>query len=796
MRGVNTVKPCLLLCALVPVICASVGWSQPAPDTILLPDSLGPLRPGYHLAFGSSTDNIYVASESADIIVVDGNTYQRSKRINTGTPVGGALLVSRHNKLYCSYPQQGRVGIIDCATNTAVGSIQVGTRPTLLCYSSGSDKLYCGDTIDRAVSVMDCATNEVLKVIPAGASPTVLGYEPTTNKVYAGTRDALLAISCPADTIVATIPSIKGARGLCVNKHRQKVYVVGPDSSWHLGVVSTVSDSVIAAMPAGGFVSPLLVCNEVTDRLYAVSGADLYEFDCVGDTYVDYCEVGEGARGLVGDSVHNRLYYLSEGSGSWLSTVDCANMQRISVIRVHDYAAILEADPARYRVMYAGGQWESVLTVFDNKGDSLHARGGTSLCGWKYKLWRNTAEDKLYFRWGRSFGGIGVIDEQTRRVTKLLFLPQAAEDTLVYCRTGNKAYFLAMAGLGVLDGASDSLLRVKVLGNGYVIPCYCPDENKIYYCTSDGPRLYMAAIDCGTDSVVWEKDVYYPVAMQYLGNHRLLCWEPRRLYLLDTRNDSVLIDTAVAGRPYALAHTGDGQKVYIDQGIMMEVLDASTLSLLATIDWDYRGPEGSDAFLMCSDSTGKLYWFIRNRADQLPDSILAIDTRGDSVVARLGAGLSQFQGCMDHTGRYIFNPNPYDSTLILYDTRADSLAENYQRLPVPRSATSNPEQHRIYVGCQDLVLVYPDMPPGVEETPNVGVRAASDGPTVVKCGLIYTPTSSKRRPSMGELLDVSGRKAMDLQPGENDVRGLAPGVYFVREAQAQAQAVRKVVLTE
>jgi hypothetical protein len=96
------------------VIGASIGQGQPIPDTILLPDSLGPLRPGYHLAFGSSTNNIYVASESSDIIVVDGNTFQRIKRINTGTGVGGALLVSQHNTLYCSYPSQGLIGVIDC----------------------------------------------------------------------------------------------------------------------------------------------------------------------------------------------------------------------------------------------------------------------------------------------------------------------------------------------------------------------------------------------------------------------------------------------------------------------------------------------------------------------------------------------------------------------------------------------------------------------------------------------------------------------------------------------------------
>jgi len=49
------------------------------------------------------------------------------------------------------------------------------------------------------------------------------------------------------------------------------------------------------------------------------------------------------------------------------------------------------------------------------------------------------------------------------------------------------------------------------------------------------------------------------------------------------------------------------------------------------------------------------------------------------------------------------------------------------------------------------------------------------------------------------LLDISGRKVLDLKPDANDILALASGVYFVREAQAQAQAqaqaVRKLVIT-
>ena len=73
----------LVLCAIAVGFSVCLGWSLPVPDTIKLPDSLGPLRPGYHLAFGGPSWNIYVASESSDIIVVDGKTFQRIKRINT-----------------------------------------------------------------------------------------------------------------------------------------------------------------------------------------------------------------------------------------------------------------------------------------------------------------------------------------------------------------------------------------------------------------------------------------------------------------------------------------------------------------------------------------------------------------------------------------------------------------------------------------------------------------------------------------------------------------------------------------
>jgi hypothetical protein len=116
--------------------------------------------------------------------------------------------------------------------------------------------------------------------------------------------------------------------------------------------------------------------------------------------------------------------------------------------------------------------------------------------------------------------------------------------------------------------------------------------------------------------------------------------------------------------------------------------------------------------------------------------------------------------------------------------------------------------YRAGLGCMDVDpatgiavisgCTHPPLPHvAVEENPKP--RAASPKPTAtIVRGVLSLQSAIYNMQSEIALLDISGRKVLDLQPGPNDVSHLAPGVYFVREAQAQAhaQAVRKVVLTK
>jgi DNA-binding beta-propeller fold protein YncE len=778
------------------------GLSLPVPDTIQLPDSLGPLRPGYHLAFGSSTSNIYVASESSDIIVVDGNTFQRIKRINTGTPVGSVLLVSQHNKLYCTYPSRGRIGIIDCITNDTVGSIQVSSRPWVLCYSSGTDKLYCGDSINGTVSVVDCSADTVRKVISTGYSPTAMVYEATTNKVYAATRDAVLAVSCVTDSIVANLDAIKYVSGLCLNKRRQKLYVVGrrqnddPDTIY---VVSPQSDSVIAAMHWGWDIVPSLACNEASDRLYAVTANNaerIREYDCLGDTYIRSAyTLGYECKAVACDTVRNRLFLRSEYD---LLVLDCATFDVVADFGAPDYdthSDLLAWDQARYRALCTGLVDEEgwgALTAYDCKGDTPCYRGGVPLCGWAHKMCHNPATSKLYCSLGT--GTSAVIDELTNRQVGLA---RGISGGLVHSPTSNKFYFPyglsdVKLGLGVMDGSHDSLIGVVEIGDNRwePFPCWCPVGNKVYCFASTGARLYIAVVDCNTDSVVREMDVYdHGRWFEYLDNGLMLCNSSRSLTLIDAQTDSVLVDSSLAaGGIYAVTHTGDGEKVYLVRFGRLEVRSSSSLSLLKTVDWPYFAPGSQGTSLAYSDTTRKLYWFVG-------DTVLAIDATRDTVTARLATSELYSGVCLDRTGRYVFCAS-YD-TLSVYDMRSDSLLACIQLQFPPLRIMSNPDLGYVYLACQDMVLVYPDAPPGIEEAVNDEREVMSAGVSVVR-GVLFLPPTLLSPPSL--LLSVDGRKVLDLKSGANDVRGLAPGVYFVRGPKTEdgrpGATVRKVVLTE
>lgn len=88
---------------------------------------------------------------------------------------------------------------------------------------------------------------------------------------------------------------------------------------------------------------------------------------------------------------------------------------------------------------------------------------------------------------------------------------------------------------------------------------------------------------------------------------------------------------------------------------------------------------------------------------------------------------------------------------------------------------------------------------GAYELPGVGIETAAVPPachtstaTVVRGSLNLTSDSSNLTSDIA-LVDVSGRRVLDLRSGPNEVSALAPGVYFIQSRGAPVS--RKILLT-
>jgi hypothetical protein len=94
----------------------------------------------------------------------------------------------------------------------------------------------------------------------------------------------------------------------------------------------------------------------------------------------------------------------------------------------------------------------------------------------------------------------------------------------------------------------------------------------------------------------------------------------------------------------------------------------------------------------------------------------------------------------------------------------------------------------------------------VEESFKPQAASHKPAPTVMRGVLVLeglgtrSELSDNSVMSHAVLLDISGREVMGLKPGANDVRTLAPGVYFVRGPEIDdgrpGPAVTRVVVVK
>jgi YVTN family beta-propeller protein len=418
---------------------------------------------------------------------------------------------------------------------------------------------------------------------------------------------------------------------------------------------------------------------------------------------------------------------------------------------------------------------------------------------WPFALCYGPLNGKLYCESWTSdeIGNVVVIDGGSNGIIASVWLQGwLGENVNLGYNSRNGKVYGATYGwiddyLNVIDGRADSVVAfIPTLGAPPYCFCYNPQGDKLYWTSSGTPGI-VTVMDGVRDSMLTTVLVEsVPTVLYYCEQHnKVYCANSgsRSVTVIDGATDSVLATVAVKDSPSAFCYNPQNNKVYCAGDSFkfgsVSILDGTGDSVLATLSM-----EGRPVALCYNEHDDKVYC-----ATGWVDRVAVIDGASDSIVALVSAGSGVSALCYVSLNDKVYCANQQSDDVTVIDGASDSEIRTIDVGRAPLALAYNPVQNRMYVANSESSTISVLCDSG-----GVASRTGQPAPvwtlaaTVVK-GRIHLAGRTR-----AALFNLSGRKVAGLHSGSNDVSGLSPGVYFVREAQAQAQAqaVRKVVITE
>ncbi|HTW91898.1 MAG TPA: YncE family protein [bacterium] len=788
-----------LIAALLVLSCAvSLCFGQWVVTTIALPDSLSGLSGIGAIAFHAPTHTIYVGGGSA-LVAVDASSYRKIAKVDLLDYPDVMCSSPVSNKVYCASRSWRQIWVVDAATNRFSKSVAVDSYPRELCYARAVNKVYVACPQSNTVKVIDCARDSLVATIGPLPGVSALCYNPGLNRIYSAQSgsDEVAVIDCAADTVMRTI-WVRGVEpsDVCYDSVTNSVYTANSLSNTS-SVIDCATDSVVRIVT---------VCDDPWNLLAGPQG----KVFCAGDDTVVTVIDGGSTRTI------------PVGSDIWRSSYD----------------------PVKHKAYYT--QWSSYLvTIVDAIGDSVLARVTTD--GSSNTLCYDPVDQGTWAGAGDD-AAVDVINGASDRVTDTLWFGSFRPGVLRYNPLNHHIYCLeegwnsAHNHLAVVDGDSNRVLKILPAGGSCDSMLWNPVNNKLYISNSGDNTVSIVA--CANDSIVATisgRD--WPDASCCSSDGKVyVCNDGYGVTVIDPVGDSVRKVIEVGHNPWGICYDRTDNKIYIgmwNDGDSVKVISVSTDSVVKAVAMpsdlhyqDVRWNQNHDKLYVSSSddsevvvidcATDTILRTVRTTATGLGSSYVdsvtdrvyfadpdgttlhVLDARADSFLKNVSAGSvgAMIDNRLTGTEHRLYSIGSYPSSKVAVVSGAtDSVLRHIQVGDEPFGLAWNPVHSWVYVSNCDgssITVVRDSLPAGIEESH----RQASSSkplPTVVR-GILRVPASSVMRGASCALLDISGRKVLDLHPGANDVRALAPGVYFVREAQGQAQAqahaVRKVVLTK
>jgi DNA-binding beta-propeller fold protein YncE len=765
----------ILLCAMaLGTFLASSACPQVLDGTILLPDSLGPLTGKTYVAFDENPSHprMFIGSEGGDVLVVDAITGQRIARIPTG-PVSSICYSPKHNRLYTSARYGYAVAVADCGSYQVTKVLQFSDYVNRLFYNQVVDRVYCGA---HRLKVVDCSTDSIVDSLGIDGLKACFAFDSTRNVLYIGAADTFRVLDCSRDSVVASIPELRAPQAVCFQPSASKVYVAAGES---LFALSAKTYSVVYRHGYDTLDAQLAV-DPVRNRVYYTYRSNLIALDCATDSIMWNQDQWARAIGLACAPAHDKLYRVDYGSGlSGVSVYDGSTGQILSAWTWGPECESYHCAAVNRVFLVAHDQEASWI---DCDADSIC--GGIPLRIGAYNMCVDAVHNRLYFcnSGGGAGGYIGVVDCAANKVTSYLTAFNRPS-WLTYEPVSNKLYACGYdSSIFVYDCAAETLLRTIHTDNRTYSMYWHPTLHKIYAVVL-GPKpggggAHLWVIDPVSDTVTKSVPLLGKPDVSFLVPEYNQFWFFYGCYtVVDCLRDSIVMEDTMPPwsgshadaccspldrRVYAVPYGYEGDSV-------MYVIDMDSESIIGSI------PVATNSYsrqVFCATRARKVYWLFQNQG-VAPDSVFAIGTSEDSVVASFTMPSLSTQVFSDRTGDYVYFMS--DSLNVL-DTRNDSVV-NRVGLPLyPDNIVKNNATNRLYLaGSSETIQVVYD------SVVLSGVHSAPAGPIQnARQQTLLNRSQPLRCAAPGILFDPSGRRIAVLKPGMNDIGRLAPGIYFVR----------------
>ena len=799
----HSIRTASVLAFCLSLLLAGIAMGQHLEKVLYLPDSAGGVLTPSVIACNGAGDRVYVGGSTRGVSVLDAESGLRLYRIETARGISAICHDPVRNRVYIASGGTDSLFVADGANGHLLGAVAVGRNPiAIVCHPSG-DRVYvaCAGSAgpDSTVYEVDCPADTVLAVHVVGLQPYALCYNPANNMLYSADlgSNTVSAIDCAGDSDVVHIPVGLAPRALACAPVNNKVYCMNSNDST-VTIIDGADNHVRATVLVGSY--PKALCfDSLAGHVFCAGWGSVAVIDGVEDSVVATIPLNATVRELDVDLDTNLVYCLSY-SPAGVTVIDAATNQLADSIGLTQYASAMCFARGSRSLFVAAGELDAVAQV---GCDSLGLRRWT-LVGVEAEILSANASGTMLYCAGGSYPAesvnISVIDPAQCAVTRCIEVPgsglgascyNSAEDKLYYAGTGNKVV--------VIDSRDSVIARIPMPDDIYGL-VYAEAENKIYVGGGyfDG---FIAVIDGQGDSVITT------VAIPDGGGVYNVCYNPghntvygfgnqRAVFtVLDCAADTIVGQFPGGDCPGGSLYSAQSDKVYM-VGLVsgtMQIIDGGTNAVLDTVD------VGNGARDMClNTANNKVY-----ASGTTMRLLSVVDGAGDSLIAKLT--LPGFTQCVAYDPDWNMVYCGYNYTnntcgVALVDGATERIVGSISILAgTPSAMKAVPEADRVFVAdpgnsCVEVIRTGAG---AVGERSPLGVLPVASEATIVR-GVLFQPEASSPKWQAASLLDVSGRKVMNLGPGANNVRALSPGVYFVREAQAQAQApdVRKVILTE